>query len=310
LILEVQDTGIGIALEDQTRIFDVFVQVGHASAQKGTGLGLSIVHQFVHMMGGTVRVQSAPGQGSLFRVELPVEQAEECELETGRENPEQVARLAPGQRDYRILIAEDKSENWLLLQRLLEDAGFQVQVAEDGAQAVEMFRTWRPHLIWMDIHLPVMGGMEATGRIRALGGGRQVTIVALSASAFAEQREEVLAAGLDDFLRKPYRREEIFDCMARHLGVRYVYKAAPRARPSEPAALRLEAISLLPQPLRKDLADALVRLDPGPIGEVIARVREHDPQLGEALSRSAKRTEYSEILHALRNYEAAPQSSS
>ena len=211
----------------------------------------------------------------------------------------------PGQPGYRILIVEDKRENWLLLQRLLEDAGFQVRVAEDGAQGVEMFRTWQPHLIWMDVRLPVMGGLEATGRIRALEGGRRVKIVALTASAFAQQREEFLAAGLDDFLRKPYRREEIFDCMARHLGLQYVYKEGPRVGPAEPvAALRPEALAMLPETLRKELADALVRLDAGPIGEVIDRVSKLDSQLGEVLSRYTKRFAYTEILNALRNCDA------
>ena len=198
-----EDTGIGIAPEDQARIFDVFVQVGQTSTQKGTGLGLSITQQFVHMMGGAIHVESSIGKGSLFRVELPVQPVEESVAVAAREDRGQVLRLAPGQPDYRILIVEDKRENWLLLQRLLQDAGFQVQVAEDGAQGVEMFRTWQPHLIWMDVRLPVMGGLEATSRIRALEGGRQVKIVALTASAFAHQREEILAAGLDDFLRSP-----------------------------------------------------------------------------------------------------------
>ena len=119
-------------------------------------------------------------------------------------------------------------ENWQLLQRLLRDAGFQVRVAEDGAQAVELFQTWRPHLIWMDLRLPVMGGIEAAGKIRAMEGGREVKIIALTASAFAQEREEVMAMGFDDFLRKPYRLDEIFEHMARHLGVRYVYRTAGR----------------------------------------------------------------------------------
>ena len=146
------------------------------------------------------------GEGSLFRVELRLDMAEEASGSNERRSG-QVAGLAPGQPDYRILIVEDKKENWLLLQRLLEDAGFQVQVAEDGARGVEMFRFWRPHLIWMDIRLPVMGGVEAAQEIRALEGGREVKIVALTASAFAKEREDVLAAGLDDFLRKPYRQQ-------------------------------------------------------------------------------------------------------
>ena len=301
LILEVEDTGIGIAPEDQAQIFDVFVQAGQLSAQKGTGLGLSITQQFVHLMGGSIHVESSLGKGSLFRAELPVQQAEESAALTA-DGRGQVVGLAPGQPGYRILIVEDKKENWLLLRRLLEDAGFQVQVAEDGAQGIELFRAWQPHLIWMDIRLPVMGGLEASREIRALEGGRLVKIVALTASAFAQQREEVLAAGLDDFLRKPYRREEIFDCMSRHLGLQYVYKEGQRTRLAEPVAtLRPEAISQLPETLRKELADALVRLDAGPIADAIGRVSQQDAQLGEGLSRLSSRFAYTEILNALMN---------
>jgi signal transduction histidine kinase/ligand-binding sensor domain-containing protein/ActR/RegA family two-component response regulator len=297
LILEVEDTGIGIALEDQARIFDVFVQAGEISV-KGTGLGLSICRQFVNMMGGTIGLHSTPGKGSLFTVKLPVEEAEESEVVASDAGLGQVVRLAPGQSGYRILIVEDKKENWQLLRRLLEDCGFEVQVAEDGAQGIEKFRTWRPHLIWMDIRLPMMGGMEATRIIRTLEGGRQVKIVALTASAFAQQRADILAAGLDDFLRKPYRRKEIFDCMARQLGVVYLYREAPRTR-AIAAGLRPEALAMLPVELRKELERALVRLDAGPISEIIGRVSEQDANLGEVLARFAKRFAYTEILTAL-----------
>jgi signal transduction histidine kinase/ligand-binding sensor domain-containing protein/CheY-like chemotaxis protein len=302
LILEVEDTGIGIAPQDQARIFAPFVQIGKSDTQNGTGLGLSITRQFVQLMDGTISIQSTPGEGSLFRVELPVEPADESELAETHHDNGHVAGLAPGQPEYRILIVEDKKANWLLLQRLLVDAGFQVRVAEDGAQGVEMFRSWQPQLIWMDLRLPVLGGLEAAREIRALEGGRQVKIVALTASAFARQREEVLAAGLDDFVRKPYRREEIFECMARHLGVRYLYRETVRTSPADPAvALEPEALATLPKHLREELADALVRLDAGPISEVIGRVSEQDAQLGGVLASCAKRFAYTRILNALEN---------
>jgi CheY-like chemotaxis protein len=300
LILEVEDTGIGIAPEDQVRIFAPFMQVGKSDTQNGTGLGLSITRQFVQLMGGTIVVHSTPGEGSLFRVELPVEQANESELAETHHDRGHVVGLAPGQPEYRILIVEDKKENWLLLQRLLQDAGFQVRVAEDGAQGVEMFQSWQPHLIWMDLRLPVMGGLEAAGVIRALDGGLQVKIVALTASAFARQREEVLAAGLNDFVRKPYRREEIFECMACHLGVRYSYKESARTPSPHPASpLTPEALAVLPEQLRQELTDALVRLDAGPIFEAIGRVSEQDAQLGGVLTSYAKRFAYTQILNAL-----------
>jgi signal transduction histidine kinase/DNA-binding response OmpR family regulator len=301
LIFEVQDTGIGITPADQSRIFVPFVRVGSAATENGTGLGLSIARQFVQTMGGTIQVRSTVHEGSLFRVELPLERANESDvMNTKNDDRGQVVCLAPGQPEYRVLIVEDQRENWLLLQRLLQDAGFQVQVAEDGAQGIEMFRTWQPHLIWMDLRLPVMGGVEAACEIRALDGGHHVKIVALTASAFTHQREEVLAAGLDDFVRKPYRREEIFDCLARHLGVRYLHRDATQASQSDPGVLLpRDSLSILPLELRKELTDAVVRLDPGPIAEVIERVTEQDAQLGRVLARCAERFAYTQILNAL-----------
>ncbi len=298
LILEVEDTGIGIAQEDQARIFDVFVQTGNATTQKGTGLGLSITQRLVQLMGGTMSVHSAPGQGSLFRVDLPVEQVQTSDV-TADDDHRQVLALAPGQPDCRVLIVEDKRENWLLLQRLLLDAGFQVQVAQDGLEAVEMYRSWQPHLIWMDVQLPVLGGPEATARIRALDGGAAVRIVGLSASAFAYEQKEYLAAGMDDFLRKPFRREEIFDVMARQLGIRYSYGQAQPVHAPDPSPFFQADLSRLPQQLRDDLANAVLRLESMHISEVIDRVAQHDAQLGEVLSRAVERLEYTPILKAL-----------
>ncbi len=298
LILEVEDTGIGIDKEDQARIFDIFVQAGKTFSWKGTGLGLSITKELVQLMGGTISVHSATGKGSLFKVELPVEQVQTSDL-TAEDDGRQVLGLAPGQPDCRILIVEDKKENWLLLQRLLLEAGFQVQVAEDGLQAIKIFRTWQPHLIWMDIRLPMSGGREVTAKIRALDGGEAVRIVGLSASAFAHEREDVLAAGMDDFLRKPFRREEILEVMARQLGIRYSYAQAQPVRSTDSCPPFQADLSTLPQKLCDDLANAVLLLDPGKIGEVIDRVAHHDAQLGEVLSRAAGRLQYTPILEAL-----------
>jgi signal transduction histidine kinase/CheY-like chemotaxis protein len=296
LTFEVLDTGIGIALEDQARIFDPFVQAGKPGSQKGTGLGLSISRQFVHLMGGTIQVESTPGKGSMFRVDLPVEQAEEFEVMPPPATEKKPAAWAPGQPAYRILIVEDERENWLLLQRLLQDAGCSVQVVEDGLQAVETFRIWRPNLIWMDLRLPLMGGLEAARQIREMDGGREVKIVAVSASA----REEVLAAGLDDFVRKPYRPNEIFDCMARQLGLRYVYSEdAPASGKELVSALRPEDLAALPEDLCGELTSALIALNVERITTLISRVSELDSAVGAVLARYADRFAFTEIVEAL-----------
>ena len=302
LVIEVQDTGIGIASGDQARIFEPFVQAGKLSTQKGTGLGLAISKKYVELMGGTIQVESAPGKGSLFRVEIPVLKIEESEMPAAELRRGWITGLEPGQPEYRVLIVEDQVENWLLLQRLLENAGFQSQVAGDGPAGIEKFLNWRPHFIWMDWRLPGMDGLEATRRIRKLDGGRDVKIVILSAFAFTKHRGEALAAGVDDFLSKPFHPEEIFNCLARHLGVRYRYQeAATEKIASMPGS---EELAGLPAELRKELGDAVISLDIARIASVISRVSAHNPAVGSAISQYAERYAYSSILQALRSSEA------
>jgi signal transduction histidine kinase/DNA-binding NarL/FixJ family response regulator len=299
LIVEVEDSGAGIVTADQQRIFDPFIRVGNLTLQKGTGLGLAIARTYVELMGGRISVESTPGKGSIFRVEVPVERAEESEVSAAEIGQGRIVGLAPGQPEYRILIVEDQMENWLLLRRLMEGVGFQVRVAEDGAAGVEMFQEWRPHFIWMDIRMPVMDGLEATRRIRTLDGGREVKIAALTASVFKEERDNVMTAGMDDFIRKPYRTEEIFGCLARQLEVRFVYEESTVAATAPTVALRPEALVALPQELRRDLTDALVSLDVARIGETIRRVSELDTALGDTLAQHAGQLGYTAILQAL-----------
>jgi CheY-like chemotaxis protein len=155
----------------------------------------------------------------------------------------------------------------------------------------------------MDLRLPVMGGIEAAQRIRSMDGGAEVKIAALTASAFTSQREEVLAAGFDDFLRKPYRSSEIFDCMARHLGARYIY-AAPDLEPARSlAVLRPEDMAVLPEDLRRELKDALLALDLARIANAIHNVAEQRPLTGDALARLAEQYTYTPILRALEECE-------
>ena len=301
LRFDIEDNGIGIVQEDQAVIFEPFVRSGRQRSQDGTGLGLAIVRQYVELMGGTIRLESVLGQGSRFSVELPMDR----EADPGATAPwnlrPRVIGIEPGQREYRILIVEDHFENRLLMQRLLERVGFHVRVAEDGEEGLEIFQSWRPHFIWMDRSLRGMDGLETVRRIRKSEGGREVKIAAVTASVLADQRDEMLAAGLDDFLGKPYRLAEIFDCMARHLGVRYVCASdAPRLVAAVESDLRPEALTTLPHELREDLGDALITLDVERITGLIRSISEVNPALGGALAGLADRLAYTPILKALR----------
>lgn len=302
LVIEIEDTGPGIGAEDQKRLFLPFVQLADKDPQKGTGLGLTISRQYMELMGGTAGVTSTVGKGSVFRLELPVERAMEAEISrlVRSPRPAEVEGLAPGQPARRILIAEDEPDNQMLLAELMNKLGLEMRIAENGECAVQIFQQWHPHLIWMDHRMPVMDGAAATRAIRQLPGGKDVKIVAVTASVFAEQREELLAAGMDDFVRKPYRLDEIYGCMARQLGLEFTYRADATAAVEEaPLILTPAMLAILPAPLRKNLEEALLSLDSARIEAVIKRVSAIDGALSRTSTRLADRFAYQAILKAL-----------
>jgi signal transduction histidine kinase/CheY-like chemotaxis protein len=299
LSIAVQDSGPGIAAEDQQRIFEPFVQLAHRSDQHGTGLGLSISRQLVKLMGGTLELESTLGHGATFRAVIPSPTSDQAGAGRSPAASVATARLAPGQPSRRVLIVEDHEENWRLLRTLLEQAGLEVRVAHNGAEGVDAYQAWRPHFIWMDWRMPGMDGLEATRRIRAMHGGREVKIVCLSASVLAEERAEVLAAGADDFLPKPIRFDRIFACMGEQLGLRFVAHEPPEAE-SPGNELDIAALAALPVAPRAALAAALLSLDTERIGASIQAVAELEPRLGDSLQRLADRFQYTAILRALR----------
>jgi hypothetical protein len=300
LLLEVEDTGPGIHLDDQKRLFEPFVQLVEGCVNKGTGLGLTISRQFVRLMGGDISVASTPGKGSLFRIELPVETASADDVVKPEAKKQgEVIGIAPGQPVYRILIAEDQLENQLLLSRLMTSIGLEVKVAENGEQCVETCRNWRPDLIWMDRRMPVMSGEEATKRIRQLPDGGKVKIVAVTAEVFKEQQQEMLDAGMDDFVGKPYRFGEIYDSLTRQLGIRYLYRSDTLEEQTEAVVLKSEMLDSLPVALRNELKGALQELDSERISEAIRQISEVDMTLGRVLSNLADYFDYPAILKAL-----------
>ena len=221
---EVADTGPGIAQDDQEKIFQAFYQTQLGIAKgEGTGLGLTISREYVRLLGGALTVQSEPAKGSVFRFTLPLPAAEAPQASIQRPR---VMGVEAGQPEYRILIVEDEPESREVLKLLLEGAGFRVRQAEDGRRAVELFQSWQPHLIWMDMKMPEMDGYQATRAIRALPGGDAVKIAALTASAFQEDRSRILAAGCDEMATKPFEEDELFAVMGRLLGVRYRHAEA------------------------------------------------------------------------------------
>ncbi|MGC9395404.1 MAG: ATP-binding protein [Anaerolineae bacterium] len=317
LLFEVEDTGPGIAEEEMRVLFDPFIQTasGHKS-QEGTGLGLPISRQFVALMHGELNVNSVVGEGSIFRVQVPVELAEADDVETHVEQTRRRAiGLAPDQHapdggPYRLLVVEDQKANREVLVKLLEPFGFEMRCAVNGQEGIEIWESWQPHLVWMDMRMPVMDGYTATRRIkdRAQEMGCTAIIVALTASAFEEDRDAILAAGCDDFVRKPFRENEVFDILTRHLGVQFVYEApeagdafaaqAGATAADEAAtftALRT-AWQALPPEWQADLHQAAVTLDAGRIEALVDDIRPQAPRLADSLAQWMHDFDYEKII--------------
>ncbi len=296
---EIEDTGPGIPKEERERIFSPFVQLeGRTSTEAGTGLGLAISKQYIELMGGRIGVAGKLGKGSIFNFWIP---AAVLPTEVLPDEPRRgrVIGLAEGQLKYRLLIAEDHPSNRLLLRKLLEPLGFDLREAVNGREAVALFEQWRPHLIWMDIRMPIMDGLEATLHVKATDAGGQTKIVAVTAHALEEERRAILAAGCDDFIRKPYKNVEVLDALTKHLGVRFVYeeRSAPAA---EAAPLDSALLTELPDEFLNDLEQALVRLDIGAVGSTIETIRPQHPTLADALASVARDFQFGRMLRIIR----------
>jgi len=296
------DTGVGIASHEMEKLFEAFVQTESGQqAHEGMGLGLSISRHFVKMMGGDIRVDSQVGQGTTFSFDIMAQVVSASAIQ--RVKPlRRIIALEVDQPRYRILVVDDVWTNRQLLVRLLKPLGFELQEAENGAEAVARWQEWRPDLIWMDIGMPVMDGYEATKRIKAQVSSGQLetptfpVIIALTASILEEERATVLAAGCDDFMRKPFKDTDIFEMTARHLGVRYVYEELTEVMP---AWLTPELLAILPLTLRQRLAKAIDLADVETAQAVIGEIAPHHPAIISGLRELVNNFAYDTLLNLI-----------
>ncbi|MGA9380500.1 MAG: PAS domain S-box protein [Phormidium sp.] len=294
IIFEVEDTGPGIAPEEISTMFDPFVQTetGRQSMQ-GTGLGLPISRQFVRLMGGDIIVQSQLGKGTIFTFDIRFKQVVAIP-EKSSLTPKQVIGLQPNQPTYRILIVEDIAENRLLLVKLLKPLGFEVQEAVNGQEAIALWSTWQPHLIWMDMRMPIIDGYEATKQIKALQQQRltienipKTVIIALTASAFEEEQSSIFSVGCDDLVCKPFQELELFEKMAQYLGVRYIYadkNQSASLNSATPKKLQIEDLKVMPTQWIEELHQAVLCVNDDIILELVKQIPETEAALANTLT--------------------------
>ena len=218
----VEDTGPGITEEAQKRIFEPFQQAEEGEAKGGTGLGLAITMRHIELMGGSLSLESAPGEGSCFRFEMELPPAE-GDLIPKSELKGQFCRLAEPYR-VRALVVDDVEDNREVLSGLLERTGVEVTMASSGDEALQRIAEQIPDIIFMDVRMPVMDGLTAVQQLRDRWPAEGIVCVAITASGLLRKRSFYRDAGFDDFIGKPFLFEKVCDCMVRHLHVEFVHE--------------------------------------------------------------------------------------
>jgi PAS domain S-box-containing protein len=298
LQVEVEDSGPGINQEDLARLFVPFQQAAVGVKAGGTGLGLAISRQFVEAMGGRLDVSSQVGKGSIFRFNVLVEEAA-CEPDKKTQETRRVVGLAPGSAGVKVLVVDDQPDNRTVLRELLTPLGFDVREAANGAEALMEFARWSPRAVLMDMRMPVMDGYEATRQLRATEAGRTVLVVAVTASAFEYQEARVMASGVDAYVRKPFRPEELFAALGGHLGLEFEY--GPAEPPGRTAAggpnVAVEApLGALPRTLIRALRGAVEDGDGLRLEELISQARTLDSGVADRLAFAAEEYDYAKLL--------------
>ncbi|OGS28091.1 MAG: hypothetical protein A2297_07065 [Elusimicrobia bacterium RIFOXYB2_FULL_48_7] len=302
LTAEVEDTGPGIEARELTRMFHPFEQAqAGKTAGAGTGLGLAISREYARLMDGDITVKSRPGRGSIFSLNIALKKSSPA-LVSGNAHPRHVTGLKPGQPDYRVLAVDDKEDNREFISQLLGSIGFNVRQAVDGEDAFKQFEAWQPQIVLMDLRMPVMDGYEAMRRIRASAGGKEVKIIAVTASIFEDTDPGAHKGEADDIILKPFRESELLAKMRNLLNAEYIYEettpgAAGPAYDME--ALKRNVPASLPEELISQLREAAVNGDFQLLLELSGRVELHDKPLAGALLGFAGRFETQNILNLL-----------
>ena len=305
LHFSIRDTGPGIQLDELDTIFDPFVRAkAGRDLAIGTGLGLSLSKQFIELMGGKIHVQNInnePGYGAIFTFYVVIEPLELADPLTPIQ-AENIVGLAPTQSEIKALIVDDNEANRKILEQLLRPLNIPTKEAENGQEAIDIWQSWQPDIIWMDMHMPVLDGFKATQQILQQANQNPPIIIALTASSSIEERESILSAGCHDYLRKPIKLSEILDAMQRHLQVQYLY-ADGSGLQSEMNELAPAALATLSPQTMEALKTAVIRADMIMIDHAITQVNQENPDIAQQIQTMADNFEYDTILNIIQEME-------
>lgn len=284
LITEVRDTGPGIKENDIGSLFRAFSQTEAGKKAGGTGLGLDISMQYAKLLGGDITVKSKPGKGSCFTVIINIEEVKEYAPaeQSGRGK---IIGVKTGKEDYRILIADDEESNRCLLKKILNIPGFQICEAVNGLEAVEIFKTWSPHIILMDMKMPVMDGYKSLFIIKEEDITNKSKIIAVTADAFEKDREKAINWGADGYLRKPFKIQALFECIQEHLNIEYIYEKDEKVLSEIETELTPSDMIPVPDDIIDKMLKACINLDYDNLQELNSQISRQFPEIGGKLKK-------------------------
>ena len=293
LCFEVIDTGEGIAPEELNSLFEAFTQTASGKkSQQGTGLGLAISNTFVETLGGQLKVDSQLGKGTTFSFTVPISLT--AAISEENQPQDRVVEVAKPYKDRRVLVVDDSEDGRLYLVTLLKEVGFKVKQASNGQEAIALWQQWQPHLILMDLQMPVINGLQATKQIRNLAQKSHLTdpiIIALTASTFKENQASILAVGCNDFMHKPFSETALFEAIARHLQIEYIYqtitpdsKANLTQYENSDTAKLLQQLAQIDRSLLEELYRASLCLDQMQTTQIITQIAKHDSSVADWLN--------------------------
>jgi len=219
----IEDTGHGITEPEMQQLFKPFVQTESGLlSHKGTGLGLAISYQFVQLMGGKLEASSRPGRGTIFHFAIETSVVPQEPAPQPKRRIFKIARSQPGNPRFRILAVDDNQDALYLLEKMLKPLDFDFKTAANGKEALKVSQDWQPHLILMDLRMPVLDGYKATRLIKSTPQGKHIVVIAITASAFEEERSRVFDSGCQGFIRKPFQEEQLLEVLEEHLGLSFI----------------------------------------------------------------------------------------
>jgi two-component system, sensor histidine kinase and response regulator len=305
LIAEIEDSGPGIAENEQSNLFKHFVQTTTGiNKGSGTGLGLVLSLELALLMGGNISISSSVGIGSVFTFNVKMKMGKSESIK--RHFTKRVTGIEKAKKVYRILVVDDKEDNLKVAVDLLKVVGFETIEAINGEDAIKKFNEWTPDLVLMDLRMPVMDGYEAIHRIKLTEAGRRTPVIALTASAFEEGVEKIGLAGLQGHIRKPFREMELFSVIADVLGIKYIFEDETPSSPTKylnNSEAVVSDIAKLPGSLIIQMSDVLDVADIHQLLKLIDSIKVENFELAQFLTILATNYDYDYLLRLLHQEE-------